>query len=112
MPLKPDKTYRPRTQEEQDRVQFALKHGWTEVDDADMTGVGPVGPRVRRPLPYVVTVDPSFPAQGFTHSNPHWHCPNCWGTESIDVGGSKRCVVCPVPRPVMLVCIPEICGSS
>lgn len=43
---------------------------------------------------------------------PHWHCPACWGEAYVEIDGQKLCETCPRTNLPMILCIPEICGSS
>lgn len=81
------------------RIQFSEFHGWTEINEHDMTGRPPVGPERRSALPY--------PGQ---KAAPHNHCKKCWGAVSPEV---KRCPRCKNDSlEPFIVCFPENCGSS
>lgn len=79
------------------RLVEAAEFGWTEIEEKDMTGVPPLGPRVRRPLP-VPDMESS--------KGPHAHCVRCW-QESGNLNG-----LCDICCGELVVCFPMACGSS
>lgn len=82
----------------QSRLAAAASAGWTDINEEDMTGIPPLGPRVHRPLP----------VPGMESSKgPHTHCSKCW--QEGDVYASGFCEKC---LGTMIVCMPIFCGSS
>ena len=74
----------------------AINYGWTEID-SDMTGIPPIGPKVRKPIP----------VPGLESSKgPHRHCTQCWAEEVDENGVCLKC------QGESIMCFPAFCGSS
>ncbi len=44
-------------------------------------------------------------------TNPHFHCPYCWGDEWVMMDATKVCKKCLGTKP-MVLCTPIVCASS